>query len=69
MIMNPGINGCETYERIIEIHPNQKAIIVSGFAETENVRKAQKFGAGKFIKKPLTLEKIGTAVKEELEKK
>jgi DNA-binding NtrC family response regulator len=68
MIMDPGINGRETYERIIKIHPNQKAIIVSGFAETDEVKETQKLGAGKYIKKPLTLEKIGLAVKEELEK-
>jgi PAS domain S-box-containing protein len=68
MIMDPGINGRETYERTIKIHPNQKAIIVSGFAETEEVKETQKLGAGKFIKKPLTLEKIGLAIKEELGK-
>ena len=68
MIMEPGINGRETYERIIKIHPNQKAIIVSGYAETTDVKEAQKLGAGKYIKKPLTLENIGMAVKEELEK-
>jgi nitrogen-specific signal transduction histidine kinase len=68
MIMDPGINGRETYERIIKIHPNQKAIIVSGFAETDDVKETQKLGAGKFLKKPLTLEKIGSAVKEEMEK-
>jgi len=68
MIMDPGINGRETYERIIEIHPKQKAIIVSGFAQTDEVKKAQKLGAGQYIKKPVTLEKIGFAVKGELEK-
>jgi len=67
MIMDPGINGRETYERIIKIHPNQKAIIVSGFAETDEVKEAQKLGAGQYVKKPITLEKIGLAVKEELE--
>ena len=66
--MDPGINGRETYERIIKIHPNQKAIIVSGFTETDEVKKAQKLGAGRYIKKPLTLETIGLAVKEELRK-
>ncbi|MFC1876715.1 ATP-binding protein [Thermodesulfobacteriota bacterium] len=68
MIMDPGINGRETYQRIIEIHPNQKAIIVSELAGTDEVTKAQRLGAGKYLKKPLTLEKIGIAVKEELEK-
>ena len=67
MIMDPGINGRETYERIKKIRPKQKALIVSGFAETDEVRKAQTMGAGQYIKKPLTLDKIGLAVKKELE--
>jgi len=66
MIMDPGINGRETYERAIKIHPNQKAVIVSGFAETDEVREAQRLGAGHYVKKPFTLEKIGFALKDEL---
>lgn len=68
MIMIPGIDGLETYKRILKLHPGQKAIIASGFSETESVKEAQRLGAGKYIKKPYTLEKIGLAVKEELEK-
>lgn len=66
MIMDPGINGRETYERVIKIHPNQKAVMASGFAETDEVREAQRLGAGGFVKKPFTLEKIGFAIKYEL---
>ena len=69
MIMDPGINGRETYERIIAIHPGQKAVIISGFAESDDVKKAQALGAGRYIKKPVTLEKIGRAVKQELQKR
>jgi two-component system cell cycle sensor histidine kinase/response regulator CckA len=68
MIMEPGINGRETYERIIDLHPDQKAIIASGFSETEDVKVAQALGAGLYIKKPYTLEKIGIAVRDELKK-
>ena len=68
MIMEPGINGRETFERIIKIHPKQKAIVVSGFAETNEVKETQKLGADKFVKKPLTFESIGLAVKEEMGK-
>jgi PAS domain S-box-containing protein len=68
MIMFPGMSGRETYERIIKILPNQKAIIASGFAETEDVKAIQKLGAGKYIKKPFTLETLAIAVKEELKK-
>ena len=68
MVMPKGINGRKTYEEIIKIRPGQKAIIASGYAKTREVDLAQDLGAGKYIKKPYTLEKVGLAVKEELEK-
>jgi PAS domain S-box-containing protein len=68
MIMEPGIDGLETYRRIKALHPNQKAIIASGYSETDRVKEAQRLGAGKYIRKPYTLEKIGIAVKDELSK-
>jgi len=69
MIMDPGVGGLNTYREIITLRPRQKAIITSGFSETKDVKEAQKLGAGSYIKKPYTMEKIGLAVKEELEKK
>jgi CheY-like chemotaxis protein len=63
MIMDPGINGRETYDRIKEIHPGQKAIILSGFSETEEVKKALKAGAAKYIKKPFFINELGQAIK------
>ena len=68
MILGPGTGGRETYERILKINPHQKAIIVSGYAETQEVKEVQRLGAGRYVKKPLTLQKIGEAVKEELKK-
>ena len=68
MVMPKGINGRETYEQIIKIRPGQKAVIASGYAKTKEVDLAQELGAGKYIKKPYTLEKIGVAVKKELGK-
>jgi two-component system cell cycle sensor histidine kinase/response regulator CckA len=66
MIMTPGIDGLETYERVLEINPKQKAILVSGFSETERVKKAQEIGAGAYVKKPYIMEKIGAAIRDEL---
>jgi len=68
MIMPPGMDGFETYKHLIARHPDQKAIIASGFSETNRVKKAQHLGAGRYVKKPYTMEKIGLAVKAELEK-
>ncbi len=66
MIMDPGIDGLETYRRILELHPRQKAVIVSGFSETDRVRKAQALGAGAYVRKPYVKEKIGLAIRQEL---
>jgi two-component system, cell cycle sensor histidine kinase and response regulator CckA len=69
MIMDPGIDGMETYRRILEINPGQKAIIVSGFSETDRVKRVQKMGASTFVQKPYILEKIGVAVRKEIDRK
>ena len=69
MIMAPGIDGLETYRRVLEINPKQKAILVSGFSETDRVREAQKLGAGAYVKKPYLMEKIGVAIRDELDRK
>jgi CheY-like chemotaxis protein len=58
MIMDPGIDGLETYRRILEIRPRQKAIIVSGFAKTDRGGTAQALGAGEYVKKPYVIEKL-----------
>jgi DNA-binding NarL/FixJ family response regulator len=62
MIMDPGINGRQTYEAILAIKPNQKAIIASGMAENDEVERAQALGASYFVSKPYTIEDIAGAV-------
>lgn len=69
MIMEPGIDGLETYKRILKIRPTQKAILVSGFSETERVKEARKLGAGTYVKKPYVFETLGVAICAELEKR
>ncbi len=69
MVMDPGMDGLETYSGILKIRPGQKAVIVSGFSETDRVRKAHEMGAGAFVRKPYVLEKIGVAVRRELDKR
>ena len=54
---------------VLEINPRQKAIIVSGFSETDRVKKAQELGAGAYVKKPYVQERIGLAVRRELDKR
>ncbi len=68
MIMEEGFDGLDTFRAILNIYPNQKAIIVSGYSETIRVREAEKLGAG-YVKKPYTMQKLGKAIREMLDKK
>lgn len=67
MLMEPGINGLATYQQIIEIYPEQKAIIASGFSENSSVMDAKALGVGAFIKKPYSIKQLGEAVMRELQ--
>lgn len=68
MLMEPGINGRQTYARMSEIQPGLKAVIASGFSENSEVEKALTYGPSTFIKKPYTLQCLGAVVKKTLEK-
>jgi YesN/AraC family two-component response regulator len=63
------MDGLDTYKSVLEINPKQKAIIVSGFSESDRVKEAKVLGAGAYIKKPYIKEKLGLAVKKELARK
>jgi two-component system, cell cycle sensor histidine kinase and response regulator CckA len=67
MIIEKGIDGLETFRRIRQLYPGQKAIVVSGFSKTEKVKEMQRLGAGIYLKKPYTIEQIGRAIRFELD--
>jgi signal transduction histidine kinase/ActR/RegA family two-component response regulator len=69
MLMDPGMDGLETYRKILEFHPGQKAIIATGFSETSRVREALSLGVGTCLKKPYLLDQIGFAVRAELDRR
>ncbi|MCP3891753.1 MAG: response regulator [Desulfobulbaceae bacterium] len=52
MLMKPGINGYQTYKEILKLYPDQKAIIASGFSESDDVKAAVQIGVSGYIKKP-----------------
>ena len=68
MIMDPGMDGLTAYEKILEMHEGQKAIIVSGYSESDRVKGALNLGAGAYVKKPYMLHDVARAVREELDK-
>ncbi|MGI5835659.1 MAG: response regulator, partial [Chloroflexota bacterium] len=68
MVMPGEMDGAETYRQALKIRRNQRAIIVSGFAKSDQIRDAQALGAGAFLRKPIKLEGLALAVREELDR-
>lgn len=66
MLMEPGMNGYQTYKEILKVYPGQRAIIASGFSESDDVKAAIQSGVGVFIKKPYSMIQLGQAVKQSL---
>ncbi len=62
MLMEPGINGRQCFEQMRAHKPDLKAIIVSGFSKSDEVKKALRQGASSFIRKPYTLHQLGEAI-------
>jgi PAS domain S-box-containing protein len=69
MIMDPGMDGLDTYRKIREIRQSQKVILVSGFTETDRVKQAQMLGAGAFVRKPYVMERLGREIRKELDRR
>ena len=68
MYMEPGMDGLDTYREIRKLRPEQKAVITSGYAQTERVKETQALGAGAFVRKPFFLDTIAVAVRAELDR-
>jgi len=69
MIMEPGMSGQQTFEEILHIRPEQRAIIASGFAKNKDVKLVLDRGAGSFLRKPYTTIALGKAIKDGLKMK
>jgi two-component system, cell cycle sensor histidine kinase and response regulator CckA len=67
MILAPGMDGLETWRRLKRLCPRQKAVIASGYSETERVRQARDLGAARYIRKPYTLTTLARIVREVLQ--
>jgi CheY-like chemotaxis protein len=66
MIMDPGMDGLDTYLRILESRPHLPAILASGFSKNERVRQALNRGASAYLRKPYTLDTLEHAVRKAL---
>lgn len=61
-----GIDGAETLRQIKIIRPEQRAIILSGFARSDRVNEAMRLGARSYLAKPVPLKTLAKAVHDAL---
>lgn len=66
MNLSSGCNGFETYRQLLLIDPKIKAIMTTGQDFPGEFEKAKALGAGDIIKKPVSLQTLGLAIKKEL---
>lgn len=68
MILSDGMDGLGTYEALRKIVPDQKVVLISGFSKAaRSVAKAQELGAGIYLRKPLTIERVARTVRDALD--
>jgi len=67
MMLGPGIDGLNTYRRIREHAPQQKVVIVSGYAESERVATALRLGVREYLKKPYAIAELAQMVRRVLD--
>lgn len=63
----PTMDGLEVMEKIKEMQPQAKVLIVTGYSTLETAVKAIKMGAFNYIEKPFTPESLIASVKEAVE--
>jgi len=68
MVLENGMDGLETFKTLRRHVPNQRAVLISGFTKAaRNVARAQQAGAGAYLRKPLTIERVARVVRDELD--
>ncbi|HEX2896505.1 MAG TPA: ATP-binding protein, partial [candidate division Zixibacteria bacterium] len=68
MIMEPGFDGLDTYREMLKVNPLQRAIVVSGYSESDRVQDILNLGAAVFIKKPYNIDTLAGAIRKALDK-
>jgi CheY-like chemotaxis protein len=58
MLMAPGIDGLESFKRIVAFKPEQKVVIASGYSQPSDMKEAKRLGVLDYIMKPYTLQHI-----------
>lgn len=68
-MMMPVMDGVETLREIRSRVPGQKVVILSAFAEDDQVRDVKALGISAYLKKPLELSKMSAVIRQVLDGK
>ena len=66
MIMEPDMDGCQTFAEILKYFPEQKAVITSGYCNNEDQERMKSLGISQYITKPYSLACIARAIRLEI---
>jgi two-component system, cell cycle sensor histidine kinase and response regulator CckA len=67
IVLGDGMDGVETFRKVRELNPSQKAITVSGLRDSAKVEEALAAGVARHLNKPLRIEPLARAVREILD--
>ena len=67
MIMENDLDGCQLYRKMLEINPDQRALVISGFSESTQTVEARALGITTILEKPVTLPVVSRAIRQTLE--
>jgi two-component system, cell cycle sensor histidine kinase and response regulator CckA len=63
-MMMPMMNGQEIYDRLIKINPDIKALLSSGYIQSDQAENLLKKGFNGFIQKPFNIQQLSNAVRK-----
>ncbi|TKB06052.1 response regulator [Desulforhopalus sp. IMCC35007] len=66
MVLKPGINGYQTLKNILEINPQQKAVITSGQLNHPDRDKTRQMGVSQYLAKPVSLSLLARTIQQEI---
>ncbi|GEM_PF-3371767 len=66
MILDADMDGLDTYREILKVCPGQKAIIVSGYSESQRVKETMTLGAARYLRKPYSMKVLSAAIRDVL---
>ncbi len=66
LLMEPGMNGYETFKEIRRFLPNQRAVVTSGYHNHPDREKIRALGVSRYLPKPLSVTHLAMAIQQEM---